>query len=240
MGTPDDCLQSVVEPWWIEDDGTSLCRGRLIRVNLPHVMAEQATLEVEGRNEATEHRKALYSVKPLRHSGVRDASKQRLPVAAIPKYPGEILLVQRAKVRPAIVLTADLQELPKALRRGETKRWTQPTAIVAPCYGAAPDGRAAPNPELLKRFRHCEYPNYLCLWLPRLDRRPRIRLGADPSVVRLDQMQPIGVDHHNYERSRFRLSDDALAVLDDWLVWLYSGELPDGELNDIRDVLPEL
>lgn len=240
MGIPDDCLQNVIDfPWWVRDDGQTLCRGRLVYVNLPHVMGEQATLEVEGRNEPTEHRKAVYSVKALRYPEVRDASVQKLPVAAIPKYHGETLLVQRAKVRPAIVLTAELMEIPRGLRMGETKHWTNPTAIVAPSYGATPDGRAAPNPELLKRFRHCEYPNYMCLWLPKTSRNG-IQLEDFPSIVRLDQMQPIGTHLHNYELTTARLSERALSILNDWLVWLHTGILPEGELKFFREYLLEL
>lgn len=230
MAIPDDCLQSIVDPWWVEDDGKTTCRGRLIWVNLPHVMPEQATLEVAGRDEPTEHATALYKIStPFRMGAVREASK--LPVAGLPRFDGEVYLVQRAKVRPAIVMNSELAELPKELRRGETKRWTQPTVIVAPAYGASPEGRAAPNPELLKRFRRCEYPNYLCLWLPKQDH---------PSVVRLDQMQPIGAQYHNYERSNFRLSNKALALLDDWMIWLHSGVLPESDLDDIRELLLDL
>lgn len=239
MGIPDDCLQNMVDPWWVEDSGKTLCRGRLIWANLPHVFSEQATLEVAGRNEPTDHRTAVYSVRPMRHSEVWDTSRQDLPVAAFPKYPGETYLVQRAKVRPAIVLTAELREIPKQLRQGETKRWTNPTAIVVPSYGAVPDGRDAPNPEMLKRFRHCEYPNYMCLWLPKTS-GGCIQLEAFPSIVRLDQMQPIGVHLHNYELTKSRLSERALLILDEWLVWLHTGILPQGELNEIRNFLPAI
>lgn len=230
MKIPDDCLQSFISPFWVQDDAKTLSRGRLIWVNLPHVMPEQATLEVDGRNEATEHRKALYSIRaPLRVGDVRPASK--LPVAGLPHYGGEVYLVQRAKVRPAIVLGVELDELPKPLRQGETKRWTQPTAIVAPAYGTAPEKRATVNPELLKRFRRCEYPNYMCLWLPGED---------DPSVVRLDQMQPIGTHYQNYTLTKFMLCKDALACLDDWMIWLFTGVLPEGLLDDIRDGLLDM
>lgn len=234
MKIPEDCLQSI-EPWWTEDDGKTLCRGRLILANLPFVMSEQATLKVTGRNNPTEHTTALYEISsPFRMNEVREASK--LPVAGLPKFHNEVYLVQRAKIRPAIVLNIELPEIPKKLRQKETKRWTQPTAIVAPAYGASPKGRSAPNPELLKRFYRCEYPNYLCLWLPKQRRNKGIQLNNDPSIIRLDQMQPIGKGHHNYQRTRYRLNDYALQLLDDWMLWLYSGELPDGELDDIREI----
>lgn len=227
MTIPNDCLQSYVDPWWEEDEGTSLRRGRLLWANLPHVMPEQATLQVVGRDEATDHTTAHYSIqKPLRIQDVRKASD--LPVAGLPNIQGEVYLVQRAKVRPAIVLGDELTPLPRSLRQGETKRWTHPTVVVAPSYGTAPAGRATVNPELMKRFRRCEYPNYLCLWLPGTN---------EPSIIRLDQMQPISSHYQNYNLTKYHLSDEALEYLDDWLAWVFSGELPEGDLDALRDLL---
>lgn len=228
---PSDCLQTYAEPFWEEDTSPTLCRGRLVWANLPHVMAEHSILTTEGRAaDPTDHTRAIYAIKKVNQGEVQQAS--RLPVAGLQSFEGEVFLVRRAKIRPAIVLGVKLNELPKELTRGATKRWTHPTAIVAPCYGVLPDGRAGLSPPLLQRVRRCEYPNYLYLHLPD---------EANPSVARLDQLQPIGTDAGNYTLKKHRLSADALLVLDEWLHWLFSGEIPEGcVLEDIRNSLLDL
>lgn len=231
MATIEDSLEAFLEPFWIKDDGKTLCRGRMIQAVLPHAMPEQAWLEVEGRQSPTDHTKALYSVKsPLRFADAKNAARrgEGLPVAALSQYQNEVYLVQRAKVRWALVMGVEIPEIPKALRQGETSRWTQPTIVVAPSYGTG-EGKSAPGPEFLKRIRRCEYPNYFFLSIPG---------QTQHSVVRLDQMQPIGRHYQNYRISEYRLSDDVLLVLDQWMQWLLSGAIAEDELLEtLRDGL---
>lgn len=79
----------------------------------------------------------------------------------------------------------------------------------------------------MQRIRRCEYPQYF--W----DRLPLA--GAAESILRLDHIQPIARHHNAYEWTQYRLSDDALSVFDEWLVWLFRDELPaDGVLADVR------
>lgn len=80
----------------------------------------------------------------------------------------------------------------------------------------------------LDRIRTCEYPQFLLDSLP-------LPPDSTESVLRLDHAQPIGRHHDSYSPTKFKLSDDALDVVDEWLAWLHSGELrEDAILADIR------
>src|SRR5205807_1023610 len=141
-----------------------------------------------------------------------------LPVAALPTPPGEVHLVQRAKRRPVLVVSAGGPEVPPALRVGSARWPTVPTILVAPYYGVDADGTRGGWPApFVTRIRRCEYPQYL--W----DRLPLS--GPAESILRLDHLQPVGRHANAYELTRFRLGDEALVLLDEWLAWLMTGQL---------------
>jgi hypothetical protein len=59
--------------------------------------------------------------------------------------------------------------------------------------------------------------------------------------LRFDHIQPIGRHHNAHEWTSYRLSDEALSVLDEWLVWLFRNQLSaDRVLADIRVELLKL
>jgi len=214
----DDCLEAFVAPWWVSDDGQALVRGRLIRVHVPHVVGEQAWLEVEGRAGPSEHTKARYVVRTdSRFGDVKKLAKlthAALPAAALPAFPGETLLVQRARLRWALVVYAEPSS----------------TLLVAPVY--AVDEGPAPAPELLRDIRRCAFASTLFVSIPG---------EKHDSIVRFDQLQPVAAVPGNYQITRHRLSDDALGVVDDWLVWLLVGAPPAGSmLAVLRDGLGAL
>jgi len=231
---PEDSVQSILSPtpWWTSDDAVELRRGRLIRAFAPHVSQEPKTLIPEGRSEATIHDRALFRVEPLRIN--RPPRQTQLPVAALPNYPGEVYVVQRAKVRPVLVLSAGGSEVSPALRRGTPRYQTAPTLLVAPYYGAEQSGsRGGFPPEFVKRIRHCEYPQYMWDILP--------IGGSSESILRLDHVQPIGRHANSYEILPYRLSDEAIEIVDTHLAWLLTGSLrAESILADIRAGLLEL
>ena len=58
-------------------------------------------------------------------------------------------------------------------------------------------------------------------WLP-LD-------GSDKgSILRFDHIQPVGFHHSSIEPTEWRLSEDARAIIYEWLCWYFEGSL-DGE-----------
>ncbi len=231
---PEDCIQWLIEAWWLTDEKPDLRRGRLIWAFLPHVDQEPRTLTPIGRVDPTDHQRAQFRIGPLRIGQAREAP--RLPIAALPGVEGEVHTVHRAKRRPALVVGGiDAPEVDRARREGMARWQTAPTILVAPYYGVEGGAkRGGFNEEFIARVRRCEYPQFV--W----DRLP-IGGGAASSILRLDHVQPVGRHYNSYELTPYRLSDEALAVLDEWISWLLTGELgEDGVLAGIREELLRL
>lgn len=222
MNYPDDCVQTLkgADKWWVANDKHEVCRGALLKCFIPHVDLTPYTFEPLGRTQATEHHKADVKVAPLR---VDAPLKQvNLPVAAMPLHYGEVWTAYRAKRRPCIVLSEECPAVDQGLTRGMPKQSSAPTMLVAPFYGIDKTGqRAGYNQAFVDRIRHCEYPQFHWEKLP-LDG------GPDESVLRLDQIQPIGRHHDSYKVCAHRLSDQALDILDGMMQWMIWGGLPEG------------
>jgi len=222
MTFPTDSIQDVVNVWWEKCGKDELKRGALIRAFVPHVDQIPNTLIPVGRKEADEHSKAIIEIAPLRISTPR--SKATLPVAALSIPDDELWTAYRSKKRFCLVIGTKQPYVEDVLRRNMPKKLTSPTLLVAPYYGANPDGkRAGYNPELVDRIRHAEYPQFILDYLPIPD--------SEQSILRLDHIQPVGLHYHAYEHTGFCLSDEAVElILDDWLQWLFYGGLPANSL----------
>lgn len=234
---PDDCIQSIIaspEHWWTENNDRKLVRGSLVYAFVPHIDQTPYGFEPVGRSQAREHDTAIVKVAPLK---VDQPLKQTsLPVAAMPTFGGEVWAAYRAKVRPCIVLgSPDTPVVEKKLVRGMPNYVTARTILVAPHYGADKDGsRAGYNPVFVERIRHCEYPQFVWNPIPTSS-------GPKESILRLDQIQPIGNHHNAYRISEFKLSSDALDVLDELLQWVVWGGVPeDGQIASYREIIDEL
>lgn len=230
MTFPDDCLQTVIEPspWWVKDSSSSATRGALVFAFLPHVDQVPYTVQATARSVATEHDRANIEVKPL--SIKQPRSRAALPVAAMSLHEGEIWSAYRAKKRPCLVVSNISQSVDKQLTRGKPNWTTAPTVLCAPYYGATQGKRAGFSVEFVSRIRHCEYPQFF--W----DVLPHER--GEESIMRLDQLQPVGIHHNSYELSGFRLSDDAMEIMDDYVRWvLWGGVRPDGMVAGFRELI---
>ena len=228
---PDDCVQNLChDPWWEKTDGQELRRGRLIWAFLPLFDHQQFVLVATGREESEQHRSAKYRVEALdvRHPP-REA--EDLPVAALPSHPGSVKALYMAKRRPALVLADPGPKVERRLRKGFPSYQTAKTMVVAPYYGADQDGtRAGWHPDLIRRIRWGEYPQFICERLP--------ISGPEESVLRLDQLQPLGCDPKLSDLTEYQLSQEALGIVDDWLTWHLFGGIPEGSfLADARSVL---
>lgn len=213
---PDDSIQYIVGNWWIEEKSSELKRGRLIKAFLPHVDQVPYQLTVTGRSDPTDHTRANYRLDPLRMN--QPNKRPGLPVAALPAFENEVRAVYRAKKRPALIISEGGDEIERILTRGKPKWQTSPVVLVAPCYGVH-EGRtrAGFNPEFVTRVRHCEYPQFMWDKLP-------IGGTTTESIIRLDHIQPIGRHHDSIELTNHRLTDEAIEILDEWLIWLLRGD----------------
>ena len=116
-----------------------------------------------------------------------------------------------------------------ALTRGMSKYQTAQTVLVAPYYGiTGGTKRGGFNREFVDRIRRAEYPEYVWDSLP-------IGGSTAGSLLMLKQLQPIGRHHNAYELTSYRLGEEALAVIDEWLEWLLTGRLdPEGVIEMFR------
>jgi hypothetical protein len=229
---PDDCIQSLCGTWWVADADLKLCRGRLIRAFIPHVDQEPFVLTAQSRAAATQHSSALFSMAPFRMKS--PPPQPTLPVAALTHPAGERQFVYRGKVRPALVLALEADDIDKQLVSGSARWQTAKTILVAPYFGADQGGtRGGWPPVFVQRIRRAVYPQYM------YDRLPIG--GPEESIMRFDQAQPIGPARTAIEIFPWKLSDEALAFVDEWLTWYVRRELlAEGPLHSARELLVNL
>ncbi|WP_028314480.1 hypothetical protein [Desulfatibacillum aliphaticivorans] len=230
---PENTFQHCLGEWWEEDEGKDYCRGRLVRVFIPHVDQTPSQMIPTGREEPTNHEKAQFKISPLRTHQQQPSLK--LPVAAMPAYPGEVRAVYRAKLRPALIVGREGKMVERTFRQGKPKWQTAPTILVAPYYGADEgEKRSGFKREFLLRICAGEYPQFVWDSLP-------IGSSTDESILRLDHIQPVGAHHDSINLTQFRLSEQALEVIDEWIRWLlWGGWKKDSYFDMIRTVLMDL
>ncbi len=103
--------------------------------------------------------------------------------------------------------------------------------MAAPYYGVKSSGkRSGYSEEFVERVRHCWYPQFHWDHLP--------TPNGEESILRLDHLQPIGAHHDAYRLSGYKLSDEAMSLMDEILAWLLSGHAPnEGTLADYREIV---
>jgi hypothetical protein len=223
---PDDSVQNLCGRWWEETDERRLEYGRLVKAFLPHVDQQPSVLVAQGRTDPEGHGEADFEIQPLR--GNVPPPEAYLPVAGLPTYEGEVRIIQRAKKRPALVLSDLGAEVESRLRTGSARYQTNRSVLVAPYYGGDRSGRRGGfKSEFLQRIRRAEYPQYAWDSLP--------IAGVSESVLRLDHVQPLGENAQATELTPYRLTADAMAVVEEWFTWFRTGELgEDGVLAYFR------
>jgi hypothetical protein len=146
-----------------------------------------------------------------------------IPVAGFSHFSGEVYMIQRAKLRPAIVVSVEAPSA--ALPKGSPSWQALPMVYVAPAYGCDQDGsRAGWDKTFTDRIKMCMYPQYMLEKLP--------LAGPEWSVVRFDQIQPISRRHDSFILTEHCLSQEAVQVVNDWVSWAYTGEVtPNGAID---------
>jgi len=234
---PDDCIQSAIaDPsrWWVKQSDSQICKGSLIHAFVPYIDETPYTFEPVGRTDPRSHTTAEIKVAPL---AVNQPLKQtQLPVAAMTLHHGEIWAAYKAKRRPCLVLgSVSVPAVDKSLMRGKPNRSTAPTMLIAPYYGATDDGsRAGYTSAFVERVRHCEYPQFMWDSLP-------IPGGTAESIMRIDHLQPIGRHYKSYNLLGYKLSEEALTVIDEIITWYLWGGVPkNGTIASYRELIEEV
>lgn len=216
---PDYVIQAFTDKWWETDESDQLRRGRLIRAFIPYIDQEPMILIPEGRTSPTEHSRINYLLQPLQFSKTRQQPK--LPVAALPSFSKEIRTVYRAKERPALVISSFSSVIPIHMKKKGAPWQYKGSNLIVPIYGAeASDSRAGWNPEFVERVKKCEYPEYMWDLIP-----SDTGSSFTESILRFDQLQPVGNDAKNYKLCSHCLTKEALKIIDEWLYWVITGYL---------------
>lgn len=190
------------------------------------------TIHATERSDPKSHQSANVRFEQLNIRQKRSASSI-LPIAGLMDYEGEHRVVHRAKVRPAIILDC-CPEFPPP-EPGQAPWQTHQTMSIIPIYGAPQnDHRAGFPPKAVQAIRRITWPQYIWDKLP-------IDSATTESIMMLSRVMPIGRHHNYYECLPWVLSDAAMALVDEWLAWLHTGEFVEGsELLLYREMLQEL
>ena len=232
---PDASIQNLTGNWWQAAPSGEVNRGRLIRTIVPYPDMKPYRLIPEGRGgEARQHLRANYRLEEFR-VGDPPGNVSTLPVAGLPLRHGETFLVRRGKTRPAVVLATSGTPVDQQFKRNAASWQHRPALLAAPYYGVQADGtRGGWNSKFVSRIQRAEYSQYVWDILPK---------GGLPegSILRLDHLFPVADDAANWKLTDYRLRDEALAILDEWLSWHFSGSLiEDGILDFARNEFAQL
>jgi hypothetical protein len=230
---PEDSLQDLLgftltgaQGWWeAQREGAKLERGALIVTYVAHAHVAPLELAAAPGADVWDPEVAELRLTPFELSDA--PSPAAAPVAALPRFAGERLQVRRGRVAPAVVLS-HLHGYPP--QPSEARAWmTAPLVQVVPCFPA----QSWP-PALVDSVRRAQHPQYV--W----DRLPIA--PHEPAVFRLDHAAPLHrADAASYRLSGFRLSAEALSILDAWLAWFWTGTIAeDGDLLAAHTTLREL
>lgn len=228
---PDNSVQYLTDGnWWEEDKSGKLSRGSLINAYVQFFSEIPYELIAE-RSHPTAHDCITVRAAPI--SLTRgSASTATLPIAALPRLDGaECYIANRAKRRPCLVLgTVDQPRVDRSLVNGMAKHSTAPFVPIVPYYGVEQKGRAGYNPEFVEKIKHASYPQFMWDELPHTSKE---------SILRFDQIQPLGTHYQSSSLLNYKLTDAAMEVIDEWLLMLINGS--QGEILPIfRDIVADL
>ncbi len=209
---PVDSIQSMTDVWWEEDPSKTICRGALVWTYVQFYSQIPYELYAE-RIEAEKHDTAVLQARPL-HADGRRSESATLPVAGLPLLAGaDCFITNRAKKRPGLVLGAvDHKVIEKKWAKSISSAMKHDFFLVAPYFSIEQKARGGCPPEFAERIMHAEYSRFFWDFLPG-------RYGHE-SLLRFDQIQPVGFHHQAYDPFGFRLSKAALKLVDEWVDWL--------------------
>jgi len=228
---PDDSIQNLSTNWWEADKSPVVCRGSLIWTYVQFFSQIPLELTAE-RIDPEHHEKAEFKARPLNASGKRTVAPS-LPVAGLPRLlDADCHITNRAKKRPCLVIGAvNHRAIEKTLTVGMTNTATLEYFLVAPYFSVGQDGKGGYNPAFVERVRHVQYSRFFWDILP-------ISSGKE-SMLRFDQIQPVGLHHQAFEKTDFRLCNEALGYVDEWLSWLIY-EVDGEKIKAFRELVQSL
>jgi hypothetical protein len=188
--------------------------GQLCWVVSPHIYPIPKIMEVE-RADPQEHFATKFSIRDM-NPKTDFKVKHRLPIKALGLRDTEELLIQRAKIRPAIIVGVGITRFPdvaKMLRPMGLEHLQHESIVTVPLFGIqTAEHPGGFPPVMVARIRGLMYRQFF--FCP----QARSPLTSD-SVARLDRLQVVfhesspGVKSPGYDPTPCALSPDALGVI---------------------------
>lgn len=210
-------------------------RGQLCWIVSPFITQMPQILDAE-RYKAEEHDDFKFVLRNADPDNDFRASRERtLPIKYLKLKSAEELLVQKAKKRPAIIISSDLDIYPEIttfLKQGGEKHLQEDSLFMIPCYGTETleDRKGFPQ-EMVIRIRYLLYRQFFYL--------PQCTPLAEDSIARLDRVQVV-IDRHRaaIEPTDLCLSEDVFQLFMSLFMFCMSG-IEEEELSTIRSLMKE-
>jgi hypothetical protein len=236
-------IVQIIDPFYQKLDPNLSAKapqvGQIVQVVSPHPEVIPRILDVE-RADPKEHWATKFDIRAV-DMRVDFRKKERLPINMLSLGLTEEVLIQTAKLRFAIVLSAGVtifDDVAKELKTAGRPHLQQPFVMVAPVYGIQTDQHTGGfPPKMVARIRALMYKQFF--YCP----SKNSPLPLD-SVARLDRMHPVlhtsvaGVKSTAFVPTDYALSPEALGVLMGMLRELF-GSVDEPDLKTVRDLAME-
>jgi hypothetical protein len=186
------------------------------------------------RSDPTEHEKIDFTMRNANSERDFRAADRTLPIKYLNLRTHEELLLQRAKKRPGIVISNNLDIYPAItalLKRAAKKHLQEDSLFVIPCYGVEGNGDLSGfPPEMVLRIRCLLYRQFF--YLP-------VSTTFDESIARFDRIQiVVGRDRSAIEPTNNCLSEAAFNLFLALFLFCATG-IEDSDLSTIISMTRE-
>lgn len=210
---------------------TDFVPGQFCWVVVPYISPIPQILDVE-RSDPEEHDEVRFKLRNANRSNDFCKIDRNLPIKNLNLRSNEELLTQRAKKRPGIILSAEIDtfsDVEKLLRRKGKKHLQEDCMFVVPCYGIeTPDKGSGFPSEMVSRIRCCLYRQFFYC--------PAYPLLPGEHIARFDRVQVvIGKDPASIEPLEFALAPEPFDIFLAMFLFCISGE-EDGDLEAVRQI----
>jgi hypothetical protein len=203
----------------------NFCFGQIFRT---HAYYPHESLELwRPISDPAEQTKTIASQFRITTAG-QDAFKRTLPLQTPKLETNEEFIVIRAKVRPVVLIQAEIP-LAGVENRGFRGRIQRRRTLVAQVFGLADTRTGAPefSQSFIDRVRKMEFPQLM--FLPQ-----QAGVLEVDSMLRLDEAQSVFVPH--LDATQFCLGDGVVNILRDQINFLLTRIGPN-DYTDLREVL---
>jgi hypothetical protein len=223
------------EVFYTRTDPKNFKNGQICWIVSPHINEIPQILDVE-RNKAEEHDEFKFNLKNVDpDNDFKPSAKRTLPIKYLKLESTEELFIQKAKKRPAIIISAGLDaypEITKLLRQRGKKHLQEDSLFLIPCYGVeTQDDRRGFPAEMVVRIRCSLYRQFFYL--------PYHSPLKSESIARLDRIQVIVGRHRAaIEPTDLCLSDDVFQIFLSQFMFCISG-IEEKEFTAFRSLVKE-